>query len=86
MLANDPRATITVLNPHEPWSFVTVDGKITIHRDNPPELQQMILDGADHPDYPWPHTDIEQMISAPGRARDSSWSRIGCPGVVIPRT
>ena len=85
MLANDPRATITILNPHEPWSFVTVDGKVTIHRDNPPELQQLILDGADHPDYPWPRTDIEQMISAPGRAIFELVSN-RVSGVVMPHT
>ncbi len=85
MLANDPRVTITIVNPHEPWSFVTVDGKVIIHRDNPPELQQLILDGADHPDYPWPRTDIEQMISAPGRAIFELVSN-RVSGVVMPRT
>ena len=35
MLQRDPHAALTVLNPHEPWSFVSVDGTVVIHRDNP---------------------------------------------------
>jgi PPOX class probable F420-dependent enzyme len=84
MLANDPRANMTVLNPHEPWSFVTVEGAVTIHRDNPVEFQQLILDGADHPDYPWTRTEVGEMITVPGRAMfELVPNRVS--GVVMPR-
>lgn len=84
MLANNPRANLTALNPHEPWSFVVVEGAVTIHRHNPVELQQLILDGADHPDYPWTRTEVGEMISAPGRAMfELVPNRVS--GVVMPR-
>ncbi len=85
MLTNDHRAAMTVLNPHEPWSFVTVEGTVTIHRDNPAELRRLILDGADHPDYPWSRTEVEEMISGLGRAMfELVPHRVS--GVVMPRT
>lgn len=68
MLARDPGAGLTVLNPHEPWSFVSVDGDGMIHRDNPLELRELVLSSVDHPDYPWTRSDVESMISGPGRA------------------
>jgi PPOX class probable F420-dependent enzyme len=68
MLVRDPRATLAILNPHEPWSFVSVEGDVTIHYDNPAELRELILQSTDHPDNPWSRAEIEQMITAPGRA------------------
>lgn len=68
MLVRDPRAALTILSPHEPWSFVSVEGSVTIHHDNPAELRELILERADHPDYPWSRSEIEQMITGPGRA------------------
>ena len=68
MLVRDPRATLAILNSHEPWSFVSVEGDVTIHYDNPVELRELILQSTDHPDNPWSRTEVEQMITAPGRA------------------
>jgi PPOX class probable F420-dependent enzyme len=83
MLERDPRATITVINPHEPWSFISIDGLVTIHRDNPPELRQLILSRVDHPDYPWSRTEVDEMISGPGRAMfELTPSRVS--GIVMP--
>jgi PPOX class probable F420-dependent enzyme len=67
-LARDPRVTLTVLNPHEPWSFVSVEGLVRIHRDNPPELRSLVVALADHPDYPWSRSEVDAMVTAPGRA------------------
>lgn len=67
-LQHDPRLSLTVLNPHEPWSYMCVEGQVTIHRDNPTELRDLILALVDHPDYPWPRDEVEAMLTAPGRA------------------
>ena len=67
-LARDPRCGLTVLDPYEPWSYVSVEGGIVIHRDNPPDLRQIFLDRVDHPDYPWSREEIEPMLVAPSRA------------------
>jgi PPOX class probable F420-dependent enzyme len=67
-LVRDPRCGITVVNPHEPWSFVSVEGEVVIHSDNPAELRQLILDLVDHPDYPWSRDEVEPMVVAPRRA------------------
>ncbi len=68
MLLRDPRLALTVLDPHAPWSFVVVEGSVTIHRDNPANLRDLILDRCEHPDYPWSRSEVEQMIVGPGRA------------------
>ena len=67
-LVRDPRCALTVLNPHEPWSFVTVEGEVVIHADNPADLRQLILDTTDHPDYAWAREAIAPVLEAPGRA------------------
>ena len=67
-LVRDPRCGITILNPHEPWSFVNVEGEVVIHRDNPIELRQLILDLVEHPDYPWSREEITPMLESVGRA------------------
>lgn len=83
-LARDPRCSLTILNPHEPWSFVSVDGAVVIHRDNPTELRALILDSAGHPDYPWTREEIEPLLVAPGRAMfELTPQRV--TGVVLPR-
>ncbi|HAN36865.1 MAG TPA: hypothetical protein DCQ52_16010 [Acidimicrobiaceae bacterium] len=85
MLQRDPHAALTVLNPHEPWSFVSVDGTVVIHRDNPAALRALILDRVDHPDYRWSRSEVEQMIDGPGRAMfELVPSRVS--GVVFPPT
>lgn len=68
MLARDPRCTLTILNPSEPWSFVAVDGSVIIHEDNPADLRALVLELVERPDFPWSRADIEQMITGPGRA------------------
>jgi PPOX class probable F420-dependent enzyme len=68
MLERDSRATVVVLNQHEPWSFVSIDGDVVIHRNNPPELRQLMLDAVDHPDYVWSRNFTETAIAADGRA------------------
>ena len=68
-LARDPRTALTILNPAEPWSFVSVEGEVVIHRDNPLELRDLILDYCGrHPAYTWSRDEIATMIAAPGRA------------------
>ena len=67
-LARDPRCGLTVVNPHEPWSFVSIEGRVVIHRDNPAELRELILDSVGHPDYPWTRDEVEAMATAPDRA------------------
>lgn len=68
MLARDARCTLAVLNPHEPWSYVAVDGMVVVHYDNPAELRALLLSAADHPDYAWSRSEAEAMMSAPERA------------------
>ncbi len=68
-LARDPQASLTVLNPHEPWSYVSIEGRVTIHRDNPAELRKLMLDcWIGNPDYIWSREEVEPMMVAPGRA------------------
>ena len=67
-LVRDPRCTVTVINPREPWSFVAVEGHVVVHFDNPPELRQLILDLVDHPDYPWTQDEVRPMVEAQRRA------------------
>lgn len=84
MLARDPRAALTILCSDEPWSFVSVEGDVVIHRDNPAELRNLILDRCGHPKYPWSRTEVEQMITGPGRAMfELVPTRVS--GVVFPR-
>lgn len=68
-LARDARACLTVLHAREPWSFVSIEGLVTIHTDNPQELRDLLLDySGKHPDYAWERSEIAVMIAAPGRA------------------
>jgi PPOX class probable F420-dependent enzyme len=84
MLQRDARATVVVLNQHEPWSFVSIEGDVIIHRDNPSELRQLILDAVDHPDYVWSREFTETAITADGRAMFELVPR-RVSGVVAPR-
>lgn len=68
ILAHDPRVGLVILNPHEPWSFVSVEGRVTIHRDNPEELRELILSLTEHVDFPWEGDAVNKMITGPGRA------------------
>lgn len=43
-LSRDPRTVLTVINEDEPDSFVSVEGEVTIHRDNPQELRDFMVD------------------------------------------
>lgn len=67
-LLRDARCGLTIVNAHEPWSYVTVEGSVVIHTDNPIELRQLILDRVDHPDYPWCREEILPMLVEPTRA------------------
>jgi PPOX class probable F420-dependent enzyme len=68
-LARDPRASITIVNPHEPWSFVSVEGRVTIHKDNPLDLRDFCLDyWASHPDYAWSRAEVARLMANSGRA------------------
>ena len=42
-LSRDPRIVLCVLNPDSPMSFVSVEGTVEIHRDNPEALRQQIF-------------------------------------------
>jgi PPOX class probable F420-dependent enzyme len=68
-LVRDPRASLTILNPLEPWSFVSVEGRVIIHRGNPMELRDLILDNCTgQPGSVGSREQIGRMIAEPDRA------------------
>lgn len=68
-LLRDPRLVACVLNPREPWSFVSVEGRVTIHLDNPIELRTAMLDAwVGHPDNIFDRADNERLMAGPSRA------------------
>jgi PPOX class probable F420-dependent enzyme len=75
-LTRDPRSVVTVINDNEPSSFVSVEGTVTIHRDNPMVLREQMYDAWDllratHPKSFWARggrAASDPMFSQPGRA------------------
>jgi len=75
-LVRDPRLALCVINDHEPNAYVTVEGSVIIHRDNPTALHERMyaywqgfVDS--HPAGPWSlfgRANLEKMWAAPGRA------------------
>ena len=75
-LARDPRVALCIINLDAPDSFVSVEGTVTIHRDNPKELRELLFRYWDKllPNYPkgmWAtegREQIEPMLTQAGRA------------------
>ena len=75
-LQGDPRLALCVVNDREPNAYVTVEGSVVIHRDNPKALhERMFTFWAGfvelHPKSPWVffgRETLESMWSQPGRA------------------
>ena len=75
---------MTILNPESPWSFVSVEGLVTVHEDNPIELRRIFLGSTEHPLYPMNPADVDEMIGQPGRAMfELVATRVA--GVVVPQ-
>lgn len=75
-LQADPRLALCVVNDREPNAYVTVEGSVVIHRDNPKALhERMYTFWAGfvelHPKSPWAFFGrdmLEKMWAQPGRA------------------
>jgi PPOX class probable F420-dependent enzyme len=84
MLKRDGRAAMTILNADDPLSFVSVEGDVTIHEDNPIELREIFLKSTAHPSFPMGAAEVEMVIAQPGRAMfELVPTRVS--GVVTPR-
>jgi PPOX class probable F420-dependent enzyme len=72
----DPRVTLTVTNTNEPNSYLSVQGHVTVHLDNPAALREQIYrtwDGVTllHPASIWHNggrETCEPLFTMPGRA------------------
>jgi nitroimidazol reductase NimA-like FMN-containing flavoprotein (pyridoxamine 5'-phosphate oxidase superfamily) len=75
-LLRDSRLALCVVNDLEPNSYVTVEGSVIIHRNNPKELHERMFSFwagfvEKHPKSPWAffgRENLEKMWAAPGRA------------------